>query len=76
MQNPNHAGATRLSLVQRKPKRISITLPFHVWNTLVEDSDIQGRSVSNLAAYVIELGLAQNKAALGRDTSNQWKQTG
>ena len=52
-----HQQPSRLSVIQRRPKRISITLPFHVWSGLVERSDYEGRSVSNLAAYVIEQGL-------------------
>jgi macrodomain Ter protein organizer (MatP/YcbG family) len=60
MLSPNNGdgGASpRLEVMQRKPKRISITLAFNAWHQLVNKSDYEGRSVSNLAAYLIETGL-------------------
>jgi len=38
--------------------RLTITLPGGVYSQLVVRSDDEGRSVSNLAAYLIETGLA------------------
>lgn len=38
----------------RKPRRISITVPENVYNKLAECSSLEGRSISNLAAYLLE----------------------
>lgn len=76
MQKPNLQASTRLSIVQRKPKRISITLPFHVWDTLVSHSDEQGRSFSNLAAFVIEEGLITRKEPKAETERREWRRTG
>jgi macrodomain Ter protein organizer (MatP/YcbG family) len=42
----------------RKPVRISITLPYQSWQHLVARSDNEGRSISNLSAYLIERALS------------------
>jgi hypothetical protein len=42
----------------RKPVRISITLSYHSWHHLVTRSDNEGRSISNLSAYLIERALS------------------
>ena len=44
-------GAYNLS---RKPRRLSITVPETVLDYLTKRADYEGRSVSNLAAYLIE----------------------
>ena len=41
----------------RRPRRISITLPHHVVCSLQGRSDDEGRSLSNLAAYLLECSL-------------------
>lgn len=38
----------------RKPRRITITLPYLAYEQLVERSLREGRSISNLAAYLLE----------------------
>lgn len=38
----------------RKPQRISVTLPLSVYKPLLERSDQEGRSLSNLAAWLLE----------------------
>jgi hypothetical protein len=48
---------TSLSLASRSPKRLTITVPHHVYETLITESGYQGRSVSNLAAFWLELQL-------------------
>ena len=48
---------TGLQLVQRAPQRISITIPYAMYHALIERSDYEGRSVSNLAALLLEKGL-------------------
>jgi macrodomain Ter protein organizer (MatP/YcbG family) len=42
----------------RKPVRISITLSYQSWHHLVARSDNEGRSISNLSAYLIERALS------------------
>ena len=46
-----------LSLHTRAPKRISITLPLRPYEQLLKRSDWEGRSLSNLAAYLLEQAL-------------------
>lgn len=55
---PAHSGSLQPAF--RNPKRITITIPFHAFHTLQERSDDEGRSLSNLASYLLE-------TALGRD---------
>ena len=38
----------------RSSKRVTITIPFHVFNAVVNRSLEEGRSVSNLMAYLLE----------------------
>ena len=47
----------------RKPRRISITVPENVYNKLAECSSLEGRSISNLAAYLLENVLFQSTKA-------------
>ena len=42
--------------MRRTPQRISITLNWALHQRLVERSDEEGRSLSNLAAHLLELG--------------------
>ena len=51
--NRNH-----LTALQRKPVRISITISHALHQSLMHLSDEQGRSLSNLAAYLLETGNA------------------
>lgn len=41
----------------RTPRRLSITLPHSTYHELLERSDAEGRSMSNLAAYLLESSL-------------------
>lgn len=53
--------------VFRQPRRLSITVSASVYQSLLHRSDQQGRSLSNLAAYLLEQGLVEhlpNKAVL------------
>lgn len=45
----------------RKPRRISITVPHHTFCVMQELSDLEGRSLSNLAAYLLELSLTPQR---------------
>lgn len=42
------------AIATRRPQRITITVPWSLYNALVEASDLQGRSLSNLACYWLE----------------------
>ena len=48
-QAPSTAG-----IYSRKPQRITITVSWSVYQSLIETSDHQGRSLSNTAAYWLE----------------------
>jgi hypothetical protein len=49
--------------VSRAPKRLTITLPYSAFRRLEERSTAEGRSLSNLAAYLIERGLQRSNGA-------------
>jgi hypothetical protein len=38
----------------RSPRRITITVPYQLYERLVERSNREGRSLSNLAAFLLE----------------------
>lgn len=48
------AHSTSLPPAFRSPRRISITLPWHAFRALQERCDDEGRSMSNLASYLLE----------------------
>jgi hypothetical protein len=41
-------------MIFRSPKRISITIPHNAYEQLIKQSDQEGRSLSNLAAFLLE----------------------
>jgi len=41
----------------RTPKRLSVTLPLATYEQLVQQSGWEGRSISNLAAFLLESAL-------------------
>ena len=41
------------------PKRITITIPHGAYQRLAERSDREGRSLSNLAAFLLETALVE-----------------
>jgi len=43
-----------LGIASRKPQRITITVPWSTYQSLITTSDEQGRSLSNTAAYWLE----------------------
>ena len=47
----------------RKPQRISITVPWQVYQTLQVYSNHQGRSLSNLASHWLELQAQSSSSA-------------
>lgn len=38
----------------RRPRRLTITVPDHLFNWIYQRSDTEGRSASNFAAYLLE----------------------
>lgn len=59
MPEPATPPMDRLSMLRRKPQRISITISQSTYDRLISRSDQEGRSISNLAAYLLENGLEQ-----------------
>jgi hypothetical protein len=56
IQGTNHpALLQRLSTMQRKPKRLTMTINFATYEKLQTTADEQGRSLSNLCAYYLEM---------------------
>lgn len=45
--------------VFKSPKHITITVPYIAYENLLERSDSEGRSLSNLAAFLLESELGQ-----------------
>lgn len=44
----------------KAPRRLSTTLPYRTYEELENRSTKEGRSLSNLAAYLIEIGLFES----------------
>ena len=53
-----------LKLNTRKPQRITITVSWSLYQSLLDASDEQGRSLSNIAAYWLER-MAEESLARG-----------
>ena len=58
----------RFRVLQRQPRRISITLSYHVHEALLTRSEEEGRSVSNLCAFLLEDALREQQRTLGPAT--------
>lgn len=59
---PRTAGVTvRLAQLQRKPQRITITVPAVTVEKLAGRAMAEGRSLSNLAAFLLETSLSDWK---------------
>jgi transcriptional regulator of met regulon len=56
MENKNQHG-----WINRKSQRITITVPAFILETLESESTRQGRSISNLSAYLITTGLLKER---------------
>jgi hypothetical protein len=52
--NREFDASTKHQAMMRKPRRITITLPWSLYQTLVLESSLQGRSLSNLASFWLE----------------------
>lgn len=57
---PGQADRRQHLTALRSPRRISITLPHHAFIYLVQRSDQEGRSLRNLAAFLLESAISQN----------------
>jgi len=44
-------------LLRRKPRRVTITVSWQTYERLQQRADVEGRSTSNLSAYLLEKGL-------------------
>jgi hypothetical protein len=44
---------------QRKPQRLTITVPFSTYERIERNATEQGRSLSNLSAYLLERALEE-----------------
>jgi len=56
----NSPAATTATLVppsRRRPQRITVTIAWQTHQRLQERSDDEGRSLSNLAAHILERGI-------------------
>lgn len=54
----------RMRVMQRQPRRISITLSFQVHEALLCRSEEEGRSLSNLCAFLLEEALRDSTRLL------------
>ena len=52
-----HTTASGLALACRHPQRISVSISWALHQRLIERSDYEGRSLSNLAAHLLETAL-------------------
>ena len=53
----NGTPSSLKALRSRSPKRLTITIPYTVFGSLEKRSAEEGRSLSNLAAYLLEQSL-------------------
>ena len=60
----------RLAPSFRSPRRVTVTLAQQTYEHLLQRSDCEGRSLSNLAAFLLELGLRQPSEVADRPTSS------
>jgi macrodomain Ter protein organizer (MatP/YcbG family) len=54
----------RMRVMQRQPRRISITLSYQVHEGLLTRSEEEGRSLSNLCAFLLEEALRDSSRRL------------
>jgi CopG-like RHH_1 or ribbon-helix-helix domain, RHH_5 len=53
----------RLPLAFKSPQRITITIAHSIYHQLAQRSDQEGRSLSNLAAFLLESALSKPPAS-------------
>ena len=52
------AHPPKIAPMNRSPRRVTITVPYALYSELLARSDQQGRSLSNLAAFLIESAIS------------------
>lgn len=57
--NVEPQSISTMGRMYRKPQRVSITIPESVYDYLVQRSSNEGRSLSNLAAHILEVAAEQ-----------------
>ena len=55
---PTPAASVRLASLQRRPQRLTITIAAVTAERLTARAMVEGRSLSNLAAFLLEVALA------------------
>ena len=50
----------KIAPMNRSPRRVTITVPYALYSELLARSDQQGRSLSNLAAFLLEAALSSH----------------
>lgn len=53
--NQPFTGPATLPACMRRPHRVTITISWQTWQRLLNRSDDEGRSLSNLAAHLLEV---------------------
>ena len=69
LNRPDVSDATTVSPVapmQRRPQRISVTISWALHQRLLKRSDLEGRSLSNLAAHLLEAGCPEQLDPIAR----------
>jgi hypothetical protein len=56
------SSVQQVRLAMRKPRKISVTIPRHVYDVLLSQSEAQGRSLSSLASYWLQLQASRDDA--------------
>ena len=52
--------------MQRRPQRVSVTISWGLYQRLLKRSDLEGRSLSNLAAHLLEAGCPEQLDPIAR----------
>jgi len=64
LQQPSGARAAAVSSARLTlpptPRRITVTIPSKLYHELLERSDCEGRSLSNLVAFLLETALSKS----------------
>ena len=50
------ADLSATALAKRKPVRVTLTMNWQTYQRLLERSECEGRSISNLCAHILERG--------------------
>jgi len=57
----DQAGSpAKIAPMHRSPRRVTITVPYALYSELLARSDQQGRSLSNLTAFLIEAAISSS----------------